>query len=62
MIARLAYKIRNQQNKEKQQSMDYNRGILEEDKFRDLRYLSRRSALTANEGHQFPASSPLLMK
>jgi general secretion pathway protein D len=36
--------------------------ILEEDKFRDLRYLSRRSALTANEGHQFPASSPLLMK
>ncbi|MFN8741016.1 MAG: secretin N-terminal domain-containing protein [Pirellula sp.] len=36
--------------------------ILEEDKFRDLRDLSRRSAFTANEGHQFPASSPLLMK
>ncbi|MCU0718144.1 MAG: hypothetical protein MUC83_00455 [Pirellula sp.] len=36
--------------------------ILEEDKFRDLRDLSRRSAVMANEGHQFPASSPLLMK
>jgi type II secretory pathway component GspD/PulD (secretin) len=36
--------------------------ILEEDKFRDLRDLSRRAANIAEEGASFPASSPLLMK
>jgi len=35
--------------------------ILEDDKFRDLRDLSRRHANTANDGFDFPASSPSLM-
>ena len=35
--------------------------ILEEDKFRDLKQLSKRSAQAAGDGHSFPASSPLLM-
>jgi type II secretory pathway component GspD/PulD (secretin) len=35
--------------------------ILEEDKFRDLRQLSRHSANAAGDGHNFPASSPIFM-
>ncbi|MEQ1831127.1 MAG: hypothetical protein ABL921_34595, partial [Pirellula sp.] len=35
--------------------------ILEEDKFRDLKHLSKRSAQAAGDGHSYPASSPLLM-
>ncbi len=35
--------------------------ILEEDKFRDLKQLSKRSANAACDGHSYPASSPLLM-
>jgi general secretion pathway protein D len=35
--------------------------ILEEDKFRDLKFLSKRASNAADEGHNFPASSPLLM-
>ncbi len=35
--------------------------ILEEDKFRDLKHLSKRSANAAGDGHSYPASSPLLM-
>lgn len=36
--------------------------ILEEDRFRDLKQLSRHSANTAGDGHNYPASSSLLMK
>ncbi len=35
--------------------------ILEEDKFRDLKFLSRRASNAADDGHNFPASCPLLM-
>jgi single-stranded-DNA-specific exonuclease len=35
MIARMAYNIRNQQNKEKEKSMDFIRGIIEEDKLNE---------------------------
>jgi type II secretory pathway component GspD/PulD (secretin) len=35
--------------------------ILEEDRFRDLKFLSKRASNLADEGHNFPASSPLLM-
>ncbi len=35
--------------------------ILEEDKFRDLKQLSKHSAQAAGDGHSYPASSPLLM-
>jgi general secretion pathway protein D len=35
--------------------------ILEEDQFRDLKQLSKRSAQAACDGHNFPSSSPLLM-
>lgn len=35
--------------------------ILEDDKFRDLRNVSRRSANVANEGFDFPESGPILM-
>ena len=35
--------------------------ILEEDRFRDLKQLSKRSANAAGDGHSYPASSPLLM-
>ena len=35
--------------------------ILEEDKFRDLKFLSKRASNAADEGHNFPASCPLLM-
>ena len=36
--------------------------ILEEDRFRDLKQLSRHSANAAGDGHNYPASSSLLMK
>ncbi len=35
--------------------------ILEEDRFRDLKFLTKRAAMVVDDGHNFPASSPLLM-
>lgn len=36
--------------------------ILEEDKFRDLKFLSKRSSNHADDGHNFPSSSPVMMR
>lgn len=35
--------------------------VLKDDKFRDLRFLSKRDAYCADEGHNFPSSEPIFM-
>ena len=36
--------------------------VLENDKFRDLRYLSKKASRKADEAHNFPVSQPLVMQ